>query len=706
MPYLRAHFSDLACMAVSFTWIKKGSFKHWACAALLLTAQAARGQENCLLVPVPLAERLARAPWVVEAEAGAPTVVQDEQGHLLRRYGLTVFKVFRTPGGAVPTALLLPGGQLGDRREEVSYAPRLPAGQQGIFFLEADPQHPGQWRLFAGPQGLIRYDLAQRTAAEPFGSYAAIGTDLYAALRNPAEATGYRTVQANAALAAPVAARVAGTAAITSLSPTTVTAGTGAVLTIVGSNFGATRGTGSVQFLNADDGGASHVQPLDSDYLSWTDTEIRVQVPSTTPQGSPAGTGPVVVTNNAGVTSTSAGSLTISYGIINLESSAASSVALRPKLINDNGSGGYTLAYAPAFQANAAAVAAFERALTQWGCNTGANRVTTTTTATAVPSGASTDGTNIVTFDATPATLPAGVLGVTYSYYRLCGTNVTVPETDYVFANRADWNFTAQAPAFAQYDFESVALHEQGHGIQMAHVINTNAVMHYSILNGQSKRILGLTDDVAGGRAEIQFSTTTNTAACGTAPTPHVPQAITCNNPLPVTLISFAASYEKGVGTRLRWATAQELNSAYFAVEVQEDGTAKWQEVARQTAAGNSSAPRSYEARDLRPLFGTRYYRLRQVDLNGTVAFSPLVSVTAQEAALALYPNPTEGHLQVLGPASAGRLRILDLAGREVARFALTTGPGEINLSGLRPGLYQVEWTDGQTLRRGRVQKQ
>jgi len=655
-----------------------------------------------MLVPVPLAERLARAAWVVEAEVAAPNVVEDARGHLLRRYGLTVFKVFRAPAGGVPAALLLPGGQLGGRREEVSYAPKLPAGQQGIFFLEADPQHPGEWRLFAGPQGLIRYDLDRRTAAEPFGSYPAIATDLYAALRNPAEAAGYRVVQANAALAAPVVAtRLAGTAAITSISPTTATAGTGTVLTITGSDFKPTRGTGYVAFRNADTGGSGSVRPLDSDYLSWTDTQIRVQVPTATLEGSPAGTGPVTVVNNDGNGSTSAGSLTISYGITNLE---VGGVAQRPKLLGDNGNGGYTLAYAPGFQANAAAAAAFGRALAQWGCNTGANRVTTTTTATAVPNGASADGTNLVTFDAAVATLPAGVLGVTYSYYSLCDANVTVPETDYVFANRADWNFGPQAPTAAQYDFESVALHEQGHGIQLNHVINTNAVMHFSISNGQNKRVLGTADDVAGGRDEVQFSTTANSAACGPAPAPHVPQALGCT-PLPVTLVSFGASYAKGIGARLRWATALERNSAWFAIEAQEEG-GSWQEVARQPAAGNSSAPRQYDARDARLLSGTRYYRLRQTDCDGTVTFSPLVAVAGQDAVLAFYPNPTEGRLHVSSLAPAGRLRVLDLAGREVARFALAPGVAEADLSALRPGLYQVEWTDGQATRRSRVQKQ
>lgn len=675
---------------------------------LLLThALAVQGQQHCLLVPVPLADRLAQATWVVEAEATAPTVVQDAQGHLLRRYGLTVFKLFREPGGALPEAFLLPGGQLGNLREDVSYAPRLRPGQQGVFFLEPDPQHAGDWRLVAGPQGLIRYDLATHAAAAPFASYSSIEIVLYPALRNPASALGYRQVLANPALAAPrPAARVAGVTAITSFTPASVSAGTGAMLTIAGSGFGATRGTGTVQFRNADDGGATLVTPLDSDYLKWTDTEIQVRVPTATSQGSPVGTGPLTVTSGTGTVSTSATALDVRYGIINI-AAGAPEVALRPKLINDNGAGGYTLAYAPSFQQNALAVAAFDRANTQWSCSTGANRTTATTATTAVPNGAATDGINIVTFDATPATLPMGVLGVTYTYFSICPTTpplVTVPETDFVFANRADWNFATTAPTASQFDFESVALHELGHGIQMAHVINTAAVMHFGIANGQSKRVLGTIDDIAGGRDEVQFSTTPNTSTCGVVPS-FVASALGCSAPLPVELALFDARYDKGVGTRLRWATASERNSAHFAVEAQEEGTKKWVEIRRLPAAGASTSPRSYEAFDPRLLSGQRYFRLRMVDRDGSTLYSPVVAVSGSETGLALYPNPAADVLQISGPGSAGRLLFYDAAGHQAASFGLAPGPTEVHISHLRPGLYHVVWTDGRSTRRGRVQK-
>jgi len=104
-------------------------------------------------------------------------------------------------------------------------------------------------------------------------------------------------------------------------------------------------------------------------------------------------------------------------------------------------------------------VAASERSLAQWACKTGANRITNNTASTAGPVF---DGTNLVTFDnTTTPTLPNGVLGVTYSYYVLCSPEVAVPEMDFVFANRADWNLGPQAPAVTEYDFESVALQEQ-----------------------------------------------------------------------------------------------------------------------------------------------------------------------------------------------------------------------------------------------------
>ncbi len=65
-----------------------------------------------------------------------------------------------------------------------------------------------------------------------------------------------------------------------------------------------------------------------------------------------------------------------------------------------------------------------------------------------------------------------------------------VAELDIEFDSTYNWNYGPGAPAFSQYDFESVAVHELGHGQQLGHVINSAEIVHYSISNGQTKRAL------------------------------------------------------------------------------------------------------------------------------------------------------------------------------------------------------------------------
>ena len=156
--------------------------------------------------------------------------------------------------------------------------------------------------------------------------------------------------------------------------------------------------------------------------------------------------------------------------------------------------------------------------------------------------------------------------------------------------------------------------------------------------NGASWQRQGVRQS-AGGRS-ITVSTTVLNAWYTVSATPR---------PLPVELLAFAATAQ-GLDAALAWTTVSERNSAYFAVERSDNGQ-RWEEISRQDAAGTSTAPRRYEARD--PAAGRRadllYYRLRQVDLDGTTAYSPVRPVRfAREAfgfALTAYPVPLQALL-------------------------------------------------------------
>ncbi|MDO8992713.1 MAG: matrixin family metalloprotease, partial [Daejeonella sp.] len=276
---------------------------------------------------------------------------------------------------------------------------------------------------------------------------------------------------------------------ITSFSPNTTSAGTGSQVTITGSGFGPGPATANkyVEFANSDNGGLTGVKPALVEYVSWADNQIVVIVPSG------AGTGAINVYNGT-TTIVSSANLTVSYNIINAST-------YQVKHVNSNTQGGYNWQLEKGFDAQSNAKNSFLKSLSAWKCFTGINwNVGTSTPANQTGR----DGINIVRFD-TGAELPAGVLGVAYTYYTSCGSNKwEISETDLVFDKERTWNFEDALPGPSQSDFQSVVLHELGHAHSLGHVIDNSDLMHYTIAPG-SRRTIGLSNSAAGN-FQVAFS--------------------------------------------------------------------------------------------------------------------------------------------------------------------------------------------------------
>ncbi|MGI4887057.1 MAG: DUF4394 domain-containing protein [Janthinobacterium lividum] len=164
---------------------------------------------------------------------------------------------------------------------------------------------------------------------------------------------------------------------------------------------------------------------------------------------------------------------------------------------------------------------------------------------------------------------------------------------------------------------------------------------------------------------------------------------------LPVELAAFTAVAEGPAAVRLAWATASEKNSAYFAVERSPDG-AHFAAVGQVPAAGNSSAARQYAFTDGALPAGAAqlYYRLRQVDEDGAVAYSPVraVALAGRAAPPGLYPNPAVASTTLVGAPAGAAVQVLDALGRALATAtADATGRAELPLpAGLARGVYVV----------------
>ncbi|WP_175470855.1 T9SS type A sorting domain-containing protein [Hymenobacter psychrophilus] len=155
---------------------------------------------------------------------------------------------------------------------------------------------------------------------------------------------------------------------------------------------------------------------------------------------------------------------------------------------------------------------------------------------------------------------------------------------------------------------------------------------------------------------------------------------VSITSPLPVTLTAFDA-IASGRDAVLTWKTATELNNDRFELERSFDG-ATFETIGSQRGQGTTQSATSYryvDAGAARFAAKLLYYRLRQVDTDGTDSYSKVQTVRFEQrkVTVGLYPNPQQGRftLDLLGlPEGSYQVDILDLAGRQVLRTQLSGG--------------------------------
>jgi hypothetical protein len=157
-------------------------------------------------------------------------------------------------------------------------------------------------------------------------------------------------------------------------------------------------------------------------------------------------------------------------------------------------------------------------------------------------------------------------------------------------------------------------------------------------------------------------------------------------NPLPVVLTSFGAVRQAGQTVQVRWSTASERHSAYFEVQRSLNGSI-YATVDKQAAHGTTAQAHFYTSLDQTAPACRLYYRLRQVDTDGTESFSPVVTLAATTAAttLTLYPNPAHDELTL--PAAGEPVQVFDLTGRVLQATTLPAS-GRLSIAALPPGTY------------------
>ncbi|MBO0357617.1 T9SS type A sorting domain-containing protein [Hymenobacter sp. BT186] len=173
--------------------------------------------------------------------------------------------------------------------------------------------------------------------------------------------------------------------------------------------------------------------------------------------------------------------------------------------------------------------------------------------------------------------------------------------------------------------------------------------------------------------------------------------------PLPVELTRFEATRPAGQPrVLLSWATASEKNNAGFEVQRQDEGQTTFRRVGFVAGRGTSTAATEYTFQDLNDFRGLSYYRLRQLDHDGTESFSPVRAVAGLASgtpfSLAAYPNPVAAQapltLEITGPLPKDlQLTLYAADGRVVYRLSWPIGQTQHKLSADLPaGAYWLRY--------------
>jgi hypothetical protein len=454
---------------------------------------------------------------VIEARVKSTSSFWGSAGEMIyTRYELEVYQVFK---GDVRRSfdLVTLGGVVGDAAVKVVPTPELRIGDVAIFALKPAvyslPRFAYQPMQSVIPNGpLATYSPAADEACLPDGrifSRSALYARITASTGNPPVPVRSFT---------PPAINRNSMPQVDSITPGWVAAGVGDIVTIYGEGFGEDAGT--VFFRDADRGGNGYTAALPWHIVSWTPTSIEVKVPHK------AGSGAPMLLTGAGSIGFSPFDININYAFNNLMSSGAFH---EPKLIDHNSrdDGGYLFSLSSNTDHNGVAIVDVEGAMDALITAAGAWQdsiglpmyISGSCPMVHTPfNGSADDGQNVITFDHDEwdirEQLGEQVLAATISRYARCGdsewelTDVDIVVRRGAQYNEADdllWSFDG-TPATNEIDFQSVMIHEMGHAIQLQHVIDPNAVMHYAATFGASHDGLGIDDDIAGGLHAIAGS--------------------------------------------------------------------------------------------------------------------------------------------------------------------------------------------------------
>ena len=175
-----------------------------------------------------------------------------------------------------------------------------------------------------------------------------------------------------------------------------------------------------------------------------------------------------------------------------------------------------------------------------------------------------------------------------------------------------------------------------------------------------------------------------------------------CDLVLPVQYTAWYAEKTPSLKSFLFWSTASEFNNSGWNILRSKDGIA-WESIGWVGGKENTIQERIYDFTDPQPMNGLNYYRLKQIDYDGTTFHSDVKFLNFQTDEVSINPNPVSCKLYISGSHDNSIYSIIDINGRTIAQGTITNE--FIDVSGLGAGSYVLSVDNGDIVSHHRMVK-
>jgi hypothetical protein len=214
---------------------------------------------------------------------------------------------------------------------------------------------------------------------------------------------------------------------------------------------------------------------------------------------------------------------------------------------------------------------------------------------------------------------------------------------------------------------------------------NSDLIAYYKLNQGEADGTNTNVTTVKDASNNCNDGTITNMALTGTSSNWVAGHA---GVPLPVEMTYFRGQAITS-GSYLEWQTATEENNDGFEIQRSIDGK-NWEKIGFEAGAGTTFEVQNYDFLDARPLTGTNYYRLKQIDFDGKFDYSQVVTIFyGQELAndnFKVFPNPVKDQLTIMD--GEGIATIYNILGQPVKEFTINNAQFSIDMNDLPKGQY------------------